>query len=292
MTKQILDSLNVSGNVIADAFTGSGAGLTNIPQNAALPGFSSTSGGLVTPSDTILTALEKVEYKVNNVSSGTGAVLPTLIADTFLFTNGSTEIWRPIYASDILPNPSIESFTTSQTTAEVGQTITTPTFTATYSQIPTSVSFYDSIYTTPVIPSNINLFSSIHTYSLSVVGSITFTLSAAFPTNTSITTKNITWLERLYYGTTTSFTSVTALSNSSLVSSRNGTYTITAGTGQYIIFAIPANLGTPAFYVGGFSGGITLLTTTNVTNTYSDTLSYNIYQSDNVSLGTITVQIQ
>lgn len=291
MTKKILDSLNVDGTVQATSFTGSGAQLTGISQNATLPGFVAASGGSVTSSDTILTAIEKLEYKVNNVSGGSGSSLPTLVPNTFLFTNGAIDYWRPIYQSDIIPNPSITSFNTSPTIVEVGQSITTPAFTATYSQTPTSASFHDSIYSTPVTLSNVNSFNSFNTYLLNTVGSVTFTLAATFIT-TITTTTSISWLERLYYGHASSFVSVSALQNSSLVASRIGTHTITASTNEYIYFAIPANLGTPTFYVGGFAGGIDLLTTINVTNAYGNTLSYNIYQSDNVSLGIITVQIQ
>ena len=290
MTKKILDNLNVDGDVQADTFIGSGAELTDIPQNAVLTGFTATSGGNIVATDTILTALEKVEYKVNNGSGGTS--LPTFVPNTFLYTNGSTDSWKPIYQSDILPNPSITGFSANTPSVEVGQTVALPNFTASYSQTPTSVTLYDSTYSTPVTLSTINSFNSTHTFTKTSVGSITFTLIANFIPIPATATTTISWLERLYYGHVASFTNVSALQNSSLVLSRYGTYTITAGLGEYIIFGIPVNLGTPTFYVGGFAGGIDLLTTVNVTNAYSDTLSYNIFRSDNISLGTITVQIQ
>ncbi len=292
MTKKILDSLNVDGNVQADSFSGSGAALTDIPQNATLPGFSATSGGLITPSDTILTALEKVEYKVNNVSGGSGTTLPTFVPNTFLFTNGATDYWRPVYQSDIIPNPSISSFGSAIVNLEVGQAVIQPAFSATYTQTPTTVTLFDSLHSTPVALSDINSFNSLYTFLLNTVGNVSFTLTATFTSGIATSTNYIYWLERLYYGHATSFTSVTSLQNNTLVSSRNGTYTITAATNEYIYFAIPANLGTPTFYVGGFAGGIDLIETINVTNSYGDVLSYSIYQSDNVSLGTITVQIQ
>lgn len=72
MTKKILDSMEVDGSVAATAFSGSGAALTNIPQNAVLTGLAPNSGGLVQASDTILVAINKLEYKTNNFTGGTG----------------------------------------------------------------------------------------------------------------------------------------------------------------------------------------------------------------------------
>ena len=80
MAKKILDSLTIdgevdaSGAVNAPSFTGSGAALTNIPQNAVLSGYGTASvGGNIEATDTIMSAIEKLEYKTNHISGGGGS---------------------------------------------------------------------------------------------------------------------------------------------------------------------------------------------------------------------------
>ena len=61
MAKKILDPIEVDGSVTAINFIGSGAGLTNVAQTATLDGFSSTSGGAVTATDTVQTDPERLQ---------------------------------------------------------------------------------------------------------------------------------------------------------------------------------------------------------------------------------------
>jgi len=281
MTKKLLDDIQIDGDVTADVFIGSSESLT-------LPGFAATTGGSVTSSDTVLTAIEKLEYKVNNSS---GSSLPVQVANTFLFTDGTTEHWRPIYASDITPNPAITNFYPATSNLEVGQSIVNPAFIAAYNQTPPSVSLIDSKFSVSITLSNITSFISPHTFSLIAQGNVVFTLTANF-TTPSILTTHINWLPRLYYGHSSTFSTVSGLQYNILASSYSGNYTINAGLGEYLYFAIPTSFGTPTFYVGGFAGGISLETTNSFTNTYGITTSYSIYKSDNPSLGNITVQLQ
>lgn len=76
-----------------------------------------------------------------------------------------------------------------------------------------------------------------------------------------------------------------------LTGSSARTISVNAGTGQYIWYAIPARFGTPTFTVGGFTGGFTLLETMDFTNASGYTESYNVYRSDNTSLGDTTIVI-
>ena len=224
---------------------------------------------------------------------GGGGGLPSVIGNSgdFLYTDGATDFWKPIYASDVNPDPAITAFSSVTATLEVGQTTTTPAFTATYNQTPPSVTLYDSINTTPVTISTITSFYSTHGFTRTTLGSVTFTLTAAYPTP-SIAHTNISWLDRTYYGHLTTFSTVSALQFSLLTSGYTGSYTITAATGEYLYFAIPTALGTPNFYVGGVEGGIALVSTTTYTNTYGVTVAYSIYKSDNPSLGTIAVVLE
>ena len=64
----ILDSVSVDGTVEAVTFIGSGSELTGVPQTLTLDGFDAGSGGTVVETDTIQSAIQKIEYKVNNIS--------------------------------------------------------------------------------------------------------------------------------------------------------------------------------------------------------------------------------
>lgn len=66
MPKKILDPIEVDGSVTAISFVGSGAGLTDIAQNATLTGLV-VSGGSVAATDTIIQAIGKLAG-----SGGTG----------------------------------------------------------------------------------------------------------------------------------------------------------------------------------------------------------------------------
>jgi len=65
--------MEVDGSVQATSFVGSGAALTDIPQHAVLTGLAATSGGTVQSTDTVLVAINKLEYKTNNFSGGGGS---------------------------------------------------------------------------------------------------------------------------------------------------------------------------------------------------------------------------
>ena len=73
---------------------------------------------------------------------------------------------------------------------------------------------------------------------------------------------------------------------------RNKDFTVNAGAGQYIYYAIPAAWGTPTFFVGGFEGGFDLLSKFNFTNASGYTTSYNVYKSGNANLGQTTVNVK
>ena len=86
-------------------------------------------------------------------------------------------------------------------------------------------------------------------------------------------------------------TFVEGLANRTLASSRVRTFTITAGSGQYIWYAVPTGLGQCSFNVGGFEGGFESPATVSVTNSAGYTESYYVYRSTNPSLGQTTVVV-
>lgn len=76
-----------------------------------------------------------------------------------------------------------------------------------------------------------------------------------------------------------------------LQGSKGKTFTVNAGVGQHIYYAIPTRYGTPAFKVGGFDGGFAKVKTIQFTNASGYTESYDIWKSDNAGLGNTTVVV-
>jgi hypothetical protein len=231
-------------------------------------------------------------YLAPGGSGGTESGLPDPTGDggDFLYTDGTSWYPKKITLADVGLPPSIESFSTSVTLAEVGQSFINPNFTATYSEAPTSASLKDNLFNISASLSNVNSFNSTHTFTLNSPGNVIFTLTANYSTPLTASI-SITWGERLFYGHQTSFTSVSSLQSNNLTTSPQGSYTVDAALGEYIYFAIPSDFATPTFSVNGFYGGFSLVTTATNTNTFGITTNYNIYRSDYPSLGNTTVQL-
>lgn len=71
-----------------------------------------------------------------------------------------------------------------------------------------------------------------------------------------------------------------------LLPSRSCRITVNADYSEYIWIALPVNYGNPTFTVGGFSGGFQ-----NIATTIYKATTYNIWKSDNHSLGNTTINI-
>ena len=82
-----------------------------------------------------------------------------------------------------------------------------------------------------------------------------------------------------------------SLANGVLTASRARTFTVNAGAGQYIWYAVPSSFGPCTFKVGGFDGGFTKVSTFSHTNASGGATNYDVYRSDNANLGNTTVTV-
>lgn len=222
---------------------------------------------------------------IGNIPSTTGN------PDTFLHTDGTTLDWRKVKVSDLAPASAITSFSCSNSILEVGQQINTPQFTATYNETAIAAQLIDNNNNVWQTLSNFATFNSNYNFKSNTPGTVIFTLQATLSETVSATF-SLNWYYRKYYGTSSDLTNIPDLQYNSLASSYAGTFTVDALTGQYIYLAIPSVFGnSPTFTVGGFSGGFSKISTVNLTNTYGIVISYDIYRSDNVSLGSTTVTV-
>lgn len=132
----------------------------------------------------------------------------------------------------------------------------------------------------------------------SVAGTVVFTLTAQKSTTATATITHSFNNDR-YWGvdsiSSNTYTSADVRSltggGTDLVNSVPITFTVTAGSGKYIVYAYPSRLGTATFTVGGFAGGFNPAQTVSVTNASGFTENYSVYSSVNSNLGATTVVV-
>lgn len=189
----------------------------------------------------------------------------------------------------------INSFTGGYN-VENGTTVNNVNLSWTYSKEPTSL----TLDGTQVAKTDNVYNKSIALTDLGLKANKTWTLVAKDARNASSTkTTSVIFTDKRYWGvgTVTAASEVNSafvlsLGGKELAWNRNKDFTVNAGAGQYIYYAIPAAWGTPTFFVGGFEGGFDLLSKFNFTNASGYTTSYNVYKSGNANLGQTTVNVK
>lgn len=178
---------------------------------------------------------------------------------------------------------SVTSFTSSPSSAEIGSTQNV-TLSWTTNKTP-SVQKIDG-----------TAVSGNSTTKSGISSNTTFTYYAEGLNNNATKTASITFLPKLYYGNASSPASIDSsfvLSLTGVLSaSRAKRFTLTAGNGEYIWFATPTRYGTPAFKVGGFTGGFSLVATIEHTNESGYAENYYVYRSDNKNLGITEISVE
>lgn len=125
-------------------------------------------------------------------------------------------------------------------------------------------------------------------------GSKTWTLDATKSAENDTEVLTINFYNYRFWGATIAASGYTeaiveGIGNSELSNSKSKTFSVTAGAGEYIIFAYPTRLGTATFTVGGFEGGFQSPETVSVTTASGYTENFYVYRSQNSGLGSTTV---
>jgi hypothetical protein len=68
-------------------------------------------------------------------------------------------------------------------------------------------------------------------------------------------------------------------------------FSVTAGAGQYIWYALPSSYGTCSFAVNGFTGGFSQVAVFNHQNESGKVVEYRVYRSDNAGLGAQSISV-
>lgn len=181
----------------------------------------------------------------------------------------------------------INSFTNNVNTVEMGQTITEVTLSWTLNKEPEAQSVDGT-----------TVEKTLRTLALTgqaITADKTFTLSATDERDKTVTkTTAIYFRNGVYWGVgedRESFDSAFLLTlTKGLQATKAKTFTVNAGAGEHIYYAVPARYGACAFNVGGFDGGFSKAATIDFTNASGYTESYDIYKSDNAGLGSTTVK--
>ena len=236
-------------------------------------------------------------YKVMETGAGGGGGASEA---EFVFYDNETlpsvtnveECLDAIIAKIYYVNPSITSFTCnpSRTAYEMGEKVTSVTFTWTYnkdmvSQTLTGCDLADETVRTA-------------TYSTEFNSNKTFTLSASDGTNSTSANKAFTFQNKVHHGSASipsTYDSAFILSlNGALKGSKGGTYTTTVGSGEYFYIAMPTSYNNSDVLTGkinGFDTDFGKVATIQHTNASGYTTSYNIYKSTNSNLGNISMVI-
>lgn len=194
--------------------------------------------------------------------------------------------------------PNFDASLSGGGTVEVGATVATPAFTASYVDgPPDTASFADNdgnaaqnVVSTP------SAFSSAYNFSKTANNAtVTFTLTVAKGVESDIAQATYAWRPRAYWGVGVDGLSteahIEALANSALSSSRSRSFTLSPGSGEHIYYAYPDSYGAATFTVGGFEGGFDLVGTVSVTNANGVAQNYRLYKSTNPNLGSTNVVV-
>lgn len=170
-------------------------------------------------------------------------------------------------------------------TTDLGSSVVTPAFTATYVRTPTTAVLTDTDGSDPLnVHATPTAFSSVGTFTKSTFGqAVTFTLTASDGGVAKTSSVSWTWLNRAYVGSGTAgqtgSTFIRSLS-SHLQAVRADNQTV-AGANLKIYYATRSAFGIPTFQIGGIPGGMTRTqTAVSVANANSVSENYDLWESD------------
>jgi hypothetical protein len=204
-------------------------------------------------------------------------------------------IAQPLTMDMILPAFSA-SFAGSQN-VEVGQTVTHPSFTASYSAPIASATLSDNDGTPPLdVTSTPNAFASHGVFSRTTRGqSVTFLLHVVSASGVvRDLAAAIAWLSRARWGVRPPpdpagdlASIVLALGSTALRGSRVGSISAAPGPSDVILHAFPASFGAPSYTLaGGFTGGWSQVSAAfDVTNLHGVTESFQLWRTNVAGLG-------
>lgn len=216
-------------------------------------------------------------------------VLPVPAVDVSV-TNAGYSNAQEIFDDLLYVLVAITSFIANTTVYEIGMTISSLGFTWTYNKNPIVSQTLDGPH--EAIGLGVGDRSANVTFSPNLAVTSNFTLEVDDGVNTVSSIKTVSFLNGVYFGDaadgTVDSNFVLSLTKN-LQTSRNYTFSSTAGAGVYAWYAHKVSLGVASFTVGGFSGGFEAPVTISFTNASGHTEDYYVYRSTNPQIGPVTI---
>lgn len=186
-------------------------------------------------------------------------------------------------------SPSISSFTMSPSTTiyETGSTVSELVFNWSYNKDITEQTLTDCSLADETVRTA--------TYSTPFSTNKTFTLNATDGENSVSKTLSIQFQNKIYFGGASepndyNSAFILGLSNSKFATSYKGSYTITAGAGQYAYICCPSSWNIPSTCkIGGFSTELVKENSISFTNSSGGITTYDIVRTTHTGLGSITM---
>jgi hypothetical protein len=193
----------------------------------------------------------------------------------------------------------ISSFSpTISTLREVGESLPTVSFTASYSVLPTGATIYDNqTMLTDTLLTPFAAFTKTGPFTKTANGqTVLFALTTTRGVTVKAASVTFTWALRRYYGNSSSAgpydaAFISALAQSSLGTTASTTFTSACGVGEHIYFALPSAYSTPVFYVGGFEGGFELVASAISVTVNGIPTTYDIWRTVQTNLSSTTVTV-
>lgn len=190
---------------------------------------------------------------------------------------------------------SISNFSVNPTKVEKGNTNVSVTITYTLNKVPTTLTLDEqSITSTQSGSTTVTGLSENKTWTLVA----TDTGSQSHQPTTATKTTTLSFVSKAYWGAaeipsggiTNAF--LLGLSNNELTATKARSITVTAGSNNYIWYAIPSSFGECSFTFNGNTGGfVKQANAFSHTNASGYTENYDIYRSKNTNLGNTKVTV-
>ena len=218
------------------------------------------------------------------------------IIEALQIVTESIKAWVDIQIEDVnekLSNNSydkiaITNFSNNIVIAEIGSVVNTVMFNWSVNKSPVSQRI-DGV----LVDANSNSYVF---NDLNLKSNKTFTLTVTDERNVTVSkSTSITFLNGIYYGVLSSDVEISSeiICNLTrkLQSSKSTEFTVFANNDEHIVYALPSKYGIPVFNVDGFNGGFHKKFTIEFTNSSGYKELYDIWVSDNVGLGQLTVNV-
>jgi hypothetical protein len=289
-------------NDVVSTYTGAEADTSKIPNIASMQALDAKLQGNidnkvdssydVSKAGNVLVVGEdgKVTLKDNSVLGGNAETVTYENTDYPELTNVDKALDK-ILAKVYYVEPKINSFTMAPATTEyeMGTVISGLTF---------SWAVNKDIISQSLTDCTIEVDDRTATYGADLKNTKTFTLTISDGEKSATASKTIKFLNKAYWGSAiepTDYTSefILGLSSSKFASSKNGTYAMTVGSGEYGYLALPTSFGTvTSCWIGGFEVSLANCGSISFTNANGYASSYSIYKTERSGLGAISMEVK